>query len=63
MDYVKLFNGFVYLKFYRKLYNNMFYLIFDNKLLVCVNFLRNLIRFGLEREFGKCKIVKMFVFF
>ncbi|KAL9971178.1 hypothetical protein ACROYT_G023670 [Oculina patagonica] len=55
-DYVQLSNGSVYLKPHNKVYNNISYTIRDNRLLLCVNFSRNVTR--LEKEEGKYVISK-----
>ncbi|KAJ7379622.1 hypothetical protein OS493_014017 [Desmophyllum pertusum] len=49
-DYKQLSNGSIYLKLHNKIYSNTTYTIRDNRLLLCVNFTRNVT--GTEKEHG-----------
>ena len=55
-DYVLLSNGSVYVKPHNKIYNNVTYTIRDSRLLLCVNFSRNVT--GTEKEVDELKISK-----
>ncbi|KAL9971181.1 hypothetical protein ACROYT_G023673 [Oculina patagonica] len=56
-DYERLPNGTIYLKLYGKIYSNTTYAIRDNKLLLCVNFSRN-VSAGVKEPSVPYKITK-----
>ncbi|KAJ7393383.1 hypothetical protein OS493_006354 [Desmophyllum pertusum] len=54
-DYEQLSNGSVYLKLHNKIYSNTTYTIRDSRLLLCMNFTRNMTGTEKERRFRKMK--------